>query len=77
MKRFLGLMPSDEVTIERVFVDFTKHKVLIQAGPKGWTVIYADNSCEYKDVDATAEDNFDAAYRVATDAVGHLTALCK
>lgn len=77
MRRFLGLMPSNEIVIERVFVDSNNRKVLIQAGPNGWTVIYADNSCEYKDIVAKAEDNFDAAYRVANDAVGHLTALCK
>lgn len=74
MKRFFGMMPSEEVSIERRFKDFSGLSLIIQAGFKGWSIIYADHSSEYADADRSPEDNFEAAYRVATAAVGHLTA---
>ena len=74
MRRFFGLMPSEEVSIELRFKDMHGLGLLIQAGSKGWSIIYADQSSEYMDVNETPENNFETAYRVATNAVGHLTA---
>ena len=72
MKRLFGLMPKEEVSISRCFIDGFGFRVIIQAGSKGWTVIYADHSNDYIDVVDTPEANFKNAYRVATDAVGSL-----
>lgn len=74
MRSLFGLMPSEEVSIERRFKDTNGLGLLIQAGSKGWSIIYADHSSEYMDSNETPENNFEKAYRVATDAVGHLTA---
>lgn len=67
------MMPADEVLIQRCFRDMNGHTLLIQAGRKGWSIIYADNSSEYGDADESPEANFETAYRRATDAVGRLT----
>lgn len=72
MKRFFGMMPSDSIEIEESFSDACGFKILIQAGPEGYSIIYADHSCEYQDINDTSENNFDKAYRVATEHLGHL-----
>ena len=61
MKRFFGMMPSSEVTLEKTYKDDGGLRIRLQAGPHGWTVIYADGGTEYKDVDATPEENLEAA----------------
>lgn len=75
MKRFNGLMPSDEVSIYRTYMDEDGYRVSIQAGNKGWTVIYADYSTNWKDEELCAEVNFEHAYKVAVDNVGKLIAV--
>lgn len=72
LKRFFGLMPYTEVEKETNYIDCHDHIVQIQAGPHGWTVIYADGSTNYKDIDADTETNFNEALRVATDNLGIL-----
>lgn len=72
MKRFFGMMPSDSVEIEEQFRDECDLKIIIQAGPEGYSIIYADHSCDYEDIKDTSENNFDKAYRVATKNLGHL-----
>jgi hypothetical protein len=72
MQRFAGMMPSSDVTIKRTFDTGGGLKVIVEAGPKGWSILYADYSSEYKDVDAPAKDNFDAAMKVLT---GHFPSL--
>ena len=64
MKRFFGMMPSSEVEISKTFKDDCGFKDIIQAGKKGWTIIYADYSTEYKDVEDSAENNFKSALSV-------------
>lgn len=73
MKRFFGMMPSSEIEKEKRFKDKCDLSITIQAGPNGWTVIYADGSTNYKDEVATTEENFNKAYKVATEALGELT----
>ena len=73
MKRMFGLMPSTEVEISKRFKDSNGKTIIIDAGKKGWTIIYADSSTEYEDVEATAEENFEKAFNVAKDALGELT----
>ena len=73
MKRIFGMMPSDEIEKRKRYKDKYDHAITIQAGPHGWTVIYADGGTEFKDEDDTTDNNFQKAYKVATDALGELT----
>lgn len=73
MKRFFGMMPSSEVTLERTYKDNEGLRIRLQAGPHGWTVIYADGGTEYKDVDATPEENLEAGYQQALSHFSELT----
>ena len=73
MKRFFGRMPSDEVTLKKTYKDKYGLTLRLEAGPHGWTVIYADGGTEYKDVDATPEENLEAAYQQAHSHFSELT----
>lgn len=73
MKRFFGMMPSEEVEKEKLYIDKHNRRVTIQAGLHGWTIIWADNSVVYADEDNTTENNFQKAYDTATQMVGQLT----
>lgn len=64
MNRFMGMMPSKEVKMEKTFIDDMGLKIIIQAGEKGWTILYADASSEYKDVLDTTVNNFNKALGV-------------
>jgi len=35
--------------------------ITIESGKNGWTILYADSSSDYQDVESTAEDNFNRA----------------
>jgi hypothetical protein len=35
--------------------------ITIESGKNGWTILYADSSSEYQDVESTAEENFKRA----------------
>lgn len=62
MKRFFGMMPSDEIEMEETYKDDMDHSIVVQAGKNGWTLLYADGSSEFKDVETeTAKENFDIA----------------
>ena len=73
MKRFFGMMPTNEVEIEKKYKDKNDYNVTIQAGPNGWTVLWADGGSSWKDEENTAEENFNTALKVAEEAVGTLT----
>lgn len=73
MKRFFGMMPVSEIERTEHFVDEYGMLVLIDAGPNGWTVRFADMSSEYKDESIGTEANFGNAYKVAVECVGKLT----
>lgn len=77
MDRFMGLMPCDEVEKYRTFKDSNGFLISIEAGPKGWSIIWADQSVDYADVNDTTENNFNKAYKVAEQAVGSLYSLSK
>lgn len=68
MKRFFGMMPSDEITIEKTY---RAHGIMvdvyitIQAGPNGWTVIWPDKGTNYDDKTDDPEENFKTAYELA------------
>lgn len=73
MKRFFGMMPSSEVEKEKTYKDDIGLKITIQAGPHGWSILYADSSSEYEDNDSSTENNFNKALEVAKDHLGELT----
>lgn len=73
MKRFFGMMPMSEIERTEHFVDENGLSVLIDAGPNGWTVRFADMSSKYKDESIGTEANFKNAYDVAVECVGKLT----
>ena len=72
MQRFFGMMPSDEIEKEVRYRDKKGYDVLIQAGPHGWSIIWADNSSTFNDVDADTETNFQTAYNASLKRVGNL-----
>ena len=62
MNRFFGMMPVEEVEIERTFVDEEGLKATIQAGKNGWSVLWEDCSSDYADEEDTAENNYQKAF---------------
>lgn len=72
MNRFFGLMPSQDVEKYSTFKDSSGLLICIEAGPKGWSIIWADQSVDYGDVTDTTENNFNRAYDIAVQAVGNL-----
>lgn len=63
MKRFAGMMPREEIKKEKHY-KCEDGTIIAQAGPNGWTVIWADNGTNYKDNVATTEENFQQALTV-------------
>lgn len=63
MKRFAGMMPHEEIKKEKHY-KCEDGTIIAQAGPNGWTVIWADNGTNYKDNVATTEENFQTALTV-------------
>lgn len=64
MNRFFGMMPWKLVEISKTFKDDLGLRIRVEAGKNGWTILYADSSTEYKDVEDTAENNFQSALAV-------------
>ena len=73
MNRMFGLMPSNEIEKERSFKDSNGLKIMIQAGPNGWTIMCADGSSKWNDGKATTEENFERAFKIAEMELGTLT----
>ena len=65
MNRFAGLMPANEIEIEKFYKDENNFKVIIQAGKNGWTIIWCDKSTYFKDETKSVEENFEEAYKEA------------
>lgn len=63
MKRFAGMMPSEEIKKEKHYKCKDGGTIIAQAGPNGWTVIWADHGTNYKDTVATTEENFQSALK--------------
>lgn len=70
IKRFGGLMPVDDVEKEQIFSYNEDDGLRIQAGPKGWSIIYDDGSSEWKDNESSTNKNFAMAMNVAIEKVG-------
>lgn len=64
-KRFWGMLPSDEIEIEKRYrVGEGQLVVTIQAAKSGWTIIYADGGTSYEDKETSSEENFKKAFEV-------------
>ena len=63
MHRFFGMMPNSEIEIEKILVDSDGLNITIQAGPNGWSIIWADGGSTYKDEVHTAEENYNIALK--------------
>lgn len=65
MKRFFGMMPSNEIEKEEIWIDDpeSNFKEIIQAGPNGWTIIWADGGSSYVDQSKGTEANYEEAVR--------------
>ena len=72
MNRFFGMMPCNEIEIEKTFKDSNGLLVRIEAGRNGWTILYADHSSKYEDIEDTAQNNFDKAFSIITKEFGEL-----
>lgn len=64
MKRFFGMMKAEDVEKEKVYKAETSGKIIVQAAPGGWTIIWSDGGSDHKDYDSgdrTTEENFQEA----------------
>ena len=72
MQRIFGMMPSNEIEKVGYFKDKLDLMITIEAGPHGWTIMYADHSAKYADKNASSEDNFNEAKSIAESELGTL-----
>ena len=77
MRRLFGMMPQSEIKREEQFKDKDGLKVIIQAGPNGWTIIWADGGSTYKDIESSTDENFNTAYKEVVDSLGEITPIKK
>lgn len=75
MNRFFGMMPSSEIELEEHYIDKNGYTIIIQAGVHGWTIIYADSSSDFKDINKSSDENFKDAYTKAATNFGILLEL--
>lgn len=72
IKRFFGVMSVDDIERMALIRDVNGLYISIEAGPKGYSIIWADHSVDYEDIDDTTEKNFIKAYNIIDKAVGPL-----
>lgn len=72
MTRFFGLIPRNEIIIEKSYTDSTGTGIIIQANTKGWTIARSRNGTIYEDHIKSAIDNFTDAYNKAFKLYGDL-----
>lgn len=77
MKRMFGMMPSSEVEIEKHFDTGSGLVVLVQAGPNGWSIIYADSSAEFNDVTDDTQSNLNRAIAILMTHFSDITEVTK
>lgn len=64
MKRVFGMMSAADVVKEKVYRSENSGKIIVQAAPGGWTIIWSDGGSDHKDYDnsgRTTEENFQEA----------------
>lgn len=50
---------------EKHYFDENDNSVIIKAGPSGWQILYADGTDDTVENSATAQENFDEAFKYA------------
>lgn len=75
MERFYGMMPRDKVRVTRRFKTELGLIVTIQAGTEGWTIIYPDKKCMWKDKFSTTSENYNEAKETLFSQYSNLTDL--
>ena len=58
------MMPTEEIRKERHYKCKDGGTIIVQAGPNGWSVIWSDHGSNFKDNEATTEENFQIALTV-------------
>jgi len=64
MDRIFGMMKAVDVEKEKVYRSENSGKIIVQAAPGGWTIIWSDGGSDHKDYtnpDRTTEENFQEA----------------
>lgn len=64
MDRLFGMMKAVDVEKEKVYRSETSGKIIVQAAPGGWTIIWSDGGSDhrdYNDPNRTTEENFQEA----------------
>lgn len=72
MDRFMGTMPMGEVKIIRNYLDENGFEITIESGNNGYTIIFADCSTMYEDIDDNPINNFNKALNIAKEKLGKL-----
>lgn len=54
-------MPAADIEISKTYKDQYGKHITIEAGKTGWSVLWADGGTDYKQVEDTAENNFQKA----------------
>lgn len=72
MNRFMGIMPMEEVKIIRNYLDGNGFEITIESGNNGYTIIFADGSTMYEDIDDNPVNNFNKALNIAKEKLGKL-----
>ena len=64
IQRFMGVMPASEIEKSVMFRGYEERQEIyrIEAGPRGWTIIYPDHSTNYRDVETSTDANYKEAY---------------
>lgn len=73
MSSSFGMMSSDDITINKRYKDRSGLNVEIKAGPKGWAIVYADGSTDFKNEELPDTQNLKNAYNNAVNRLGKLT----
>lgn len=73
MSSSFGMMSSDDITINKRYKDCSGLNVEIKAGPKGWAIVYADGSTDFKNEELPDTQNLKNAYNNAVNRLGKLT----
>ena len=66
MKRLFGMMPSSEIETLKSYRDQNGMRISIEAGQKGWTVLWGDYGTDFQDADKSPQENFQDAYDFVT-----------
>jgi hypothetical protein len=73
MERIDNHIPEEQIEFYRIYKDSNGKLVYIEASTGGWTIEYADGTCNFKDEDKPLLDNIQTAYDTAVSNVGNLT----